>query len=63
MLPFIVYSLQNMELFHHCEKGLLVKRGLLRTASTRDSTLTVDRHAQRYLDYLYHRILDCVSEP
>ena len=58
MLPFIVYSLQNMEFFHHCEKRLLVKRGLLHCAKVRDATVSLDETAQRYLEFLCDRILE-----
>lgn len=61
MLPFIVYSLQNMELFHHCEKGLLMRRGLLRSTTVRDAGLSLDETAKRYMDFLYGRILECVG--
>lgn len=59
ILPFVVYSLQNMELFHHCEKLLLVRRGLLRSASVREAGLTLDSGARSYLDFLFGRILEC----
>jgi len=61
ILPFIVYSLQNMELFHHCEKLLLVRRGVLRSARVREAGLTLDAGARAYLDFLFGRILDCAG--
>jgi len=61
MLPFIIYSLQNMELFHHCEKGLLVKRGLLHSAKVRDAAISLDETAQRYLGFLSDGILEAVA--
>ena len=61
MLPFIVYSLQNMELFHHCEKGLLVRRGLLPSAKVRDATVSLDESTRRYLEFLYDRIGEVVA--
>ena len=56
MLPFIVLSLQNMELFHHAEKQLLGRRGVLPSARVRDAHLTLDETTQAYLDRLIGRI-------
>jgi 4-hydroxy-tetrahydrodipicolinate synthase len=56
MLPFIVFSLQNMELFHHAEKQLLGRRGVLPSARVRDAHLTLDETTQAYLDRLIGRI-------
>jgi hypothetical protein len=50
MLPQIVYGLQNMELFHHCEKRLLAARGLLRSTVVRDPTLTPDEGMSRHIE-------------
>jgi 4-hydroxy-tetrahydrodipicolinate synthase len=61
ILPFVVYSLQNMELFHHCEKLLLVRRGVLRSANVREAGLTLDSSARAYLDFLFGRILECAG--
>ena len=53
LLPQIVFSLQNMELFLWMEKDLLARRGVLSAATchVRAATLTPDeatwRHAQR----------------
>jgi 4-hydroxy-tetrahydrodipicolinate synthase len=57
VLPFIVYSLQNMELFHHCEKRLLVKRGLIRDPVVREPALTLDAAASAYVDRLIGHVL------
>jgi 4-hydroxy-tetrahydrodipicolinate synthase len=57
MLPQIVYSLQNIELFHHCEKRLLVARGLLREAVVRDAGLCLDRISDAYIDLLNRQVL------
>jgi 4-hydroxy-tetrahydrodipicolinate synthase len=61
MLPFIVYSLQNLELFHHCEKGLLAKRGLLQKVTVRDATVSPDESTRQYLEFLFSGILEAVA--
>lgn len=58
LLPFVVFSLQNMELFHHCEKRLLKMRGLLQTTTVREPTLRLDQPTQRYLSLLCRTLLE-----
>lgn len=52
ILPQIVYSLQNLELFHHCEKQLLAARGVPVPLHVRDSSLTPGPHEARHIDFL-----------
>ncbi len=58
MLPQIVYSLQNMELFHHTEKRLLHARALLKSTVVREPKLSLDRATEAYIELLNHRVLD-----
>ncbi len=57
ILPQIVYSLQNMELFHHAEKQLLQARGVLPSAIVRDATVAPGEQEQRHIRFLNERIL------
>jgi len=57
VLPQIVFSLQNLELFLYCEKRLLQARGLLPNARCRSAGLTPDRFTVDYVDELNGRIL------
>lgn len=57
ILPQIVYSLQNMEFFHHAEKRLLVARGVLQSAVVRDATLRLSSCEQSHVDFLNDRVL------
>jgi 4-hydroxy-tetrahydrodipicolinate synthase len=57
VLPQIVFSLQNMELFLYCEKRLLQARGLLSNARCRNAGFTPDRYAVDYVNELNDRIL------
>ncbi len=52
-----------MELFHHCEKQLLVRRGVLSSATVRDAALTLDKNSRAYLDYLIARVLEIATGP
>ena len=58
MLPHIVFSLQNMELFLWMEKDLLVRRGVIAkgSANVRDATHTPDTFARRYGQWLNERV-------
>jgi 4-hydroxy-tetrahydrodipicolinate synthase len=57
MLPQIVYSLQNMELFHHAEKRLLQARGLLQSIVVREPRITLDCAAEAYIQLLNSCVL------
>jgi 4-hydroxy-tetrahydrodipicolinate synthase len=57
VLPQIVFSLQNMELFHHAEKRLLAARGILQKAVVRQLTLSLDRHTEDRISFLNRQIL------
>lgn len=57
ILPQIVFSLQNLELFHHCEKALLRARGVFENTTVRKATVQLSAHDQEYVQYLNGRIL------
>jgi dihydrodipicolinate synthase/N-acetylneuraminate lyase len=57
MLPQIVFCLQNMELYHHCEKRLLRARGLLEVAAVRHPSYCLDAHMEAHIDLLNNAIL------
>ena len=57
MLPQIVYSLQNLELYHHCEKRLLRARGLLSSVTIREPQLRLDRATEAHIEALNREVL------
>jgi 4-hydroxy-tetrahydrodipicolinate synthase len=57
VLPQIVYSLQNLELYHHAEKSLLVKRGVLGAAHVREARRQLRADEAAHLEFLNGRIL------
>lgn len=57
VLPYLAYSLQNMELLLQIEKRLLVRRGLIECDTVRQTTLTLDPYTDRYADYLIDRVM------
>jgi len=57
VLPQIVYSLQNLEMFHHAEKLLLQARGVLRQAHVREAKLDMHPNEVEHIQFLNGRIL------
>ena len=57
VLPFIVFTLQHMELFLHVEKRLLQRLGLIRSAMVRDITITPDADSLDYGEWLIEQLL------
>jgi 4-hydroxy-tetrahydrodipicolinate synthase len=62
ILPQIVFSLQNMELYLYCEKRLLVARGLGKNEIRRSAAYTPDPDCVNYVEELNDRILEAVSQ-
>lgn len=62
VLPYLVFSLQNMELLLRMEKKLLVRRGLLASDTVRDATLTPDPRTEAFTEFLIERVLRVVGE-
>jgi 4-hydroxy-tetrahydrodipicolinate synthase len=56
VLPFIVFTLQHMELFLHVEKRLLQRMGLLTYACVRDITITPDADSMAYGEFLIDQL-------
>lgn len=54
--PQLGFSLQNMELFHHIEKRLLVQRGVIAGATVRQATFTPSAELLAYGDFLNARV-------
>ncbi len=61
VLPQISYSLQSLEFFHHVEKALLVKRGVLSRPEVRDATLTVHELDLAHIDFLNRKVMELLS--
>ncbi len=59
--PFINFTLENFELYHHCEKQLLVERGVLTNAVVRDFTTYLDPVGQDYLNFLAERLWETLD--
>jgi 2-keto-3-deoxy-L-arabinonate dehydratase len=60
VLPFIVFSLQHMELFLHVEKRLLQRMGVIASARVREATITLDPDTEAFADFLIDQLLPLV---
>lgn len=54
-VPYLSFCLQNMEHFHHVEKALLARRGILTQPHIREITVRPDSTALAYLELLLDR--------
>ncbi len=61
ILPYLVFSLQNMELLLFMEKELLRRRGILACGTVREATLTPDPHTDAHARFLVDRVLRVVG--
>jgi dihydrodipicolinate synthase/N-acetylneuraminate lyase len=61
VLPFIVFSLQNLELLHHAEKLLLAARGIIKDAYVRDASLEPDPHDRQHMLFLNGKVLEALD--
>lgn len=60
VLPFIVFTLEHLELYLHVEKQLLKAMGLITSAHVRDATIHLDSHTQAYAEWLIEKVLPLV---
>lgn len=59
--PYLQFSLQTFEQFHHAEKHVLWKRGTIATAFVRPVTVDLDAGSQRYLDMITKSLFTFLS--
>lgn len=57
VLPQIVFSLQNLELYHHAEKRLLAARGIIGKCVVRDLRMDLEAWDAEHIDFLNANIL------
>jgi 4-hydroxy-tetrahydrodipicolinate synthase len=58
LAPLVAFSLQSMELYHHVEKRLLARRGVLRSTTLRAPAWVPAPETLRHMDMLIERALD-----
>jgi dihydrodipicolinate synthase/N-acetylneuraminate lyase len=60
--PYLQFSLQTFEQFHHAEKRLLRARGVLREAAVRPVTVELEEDARVYLERLIEQLLPGLAD-
>ena len=60
VLPFVVFTLEHLELYLHVEKQLLKAMGLIDSAHVRDATIQLDSDTQAYAEWLIGQVLPLV---
>lgn len=60
---FVQFQLQTFECFHHCEKRLLKRRGLLTQAVVRSPTVILSADENEYLERLIDHVTDVLEKP
>lgn len=60
--PYLMFSLQNLELFHHAEKRLAVRRGILRSGMVRNITVSLDSYQNKYLEEILDQTCDAIAQ-
>jgi len=49
VLPQILFSLQNLELFHHAEKALLLARGIIKESVVREASVLLSVYDREHI--------------
>ena len=61
ILPYLEFSLRNIEQFHHVDKRLLVRRGILPSATVRPLTTRLTIDGEKYLELLIDDIMNTLK--
>jgi 4-hydroxy-tetrahydrodipicolinate synthase len=59
--PYLAFSLQNLEMFHHVEKRLAVRRGIMKSAVVRSVSIELDSFQTQYLDLVLNATCDALE--
>jgi 4-hydroxy-tetrahydrodipicolinate synthase len=59
--PYLAFSLQNLEMFHHVEKRLAVKRGIMKSAVVRSVSVELDTFQLQYLDLVLNQTCEALE--
>lgn len=60
--PYLSFSLQHLELFHHAEKRLAVRRGILTSAQVRSVSIALDEYQEKYLELLLDQTCEAIEQ-
>ncbi len=60
--PYLSFSLQNLEMFHHAEKRLAVTRGIMKSCVVRSVTVDLDNFQEKYLELIMDQVCNAIEE-
>ena len=60
--PYLAFSLQHLEMFHHVEKQLAVRRGIMHSSVVRSVSIQLDSYQKKYLELILDRTCDAIVE-
>ena len=59
---YLSFSLQHLEMFHHAEKRLAVRRGILKSTRVRSVSVELDDYQEKYLELLLDQTCDAIAQ-
>lgn len=60
--PYLAFSLQNLEMFHHVEKQLAVRRGIMGSCVVRSVSVELDSYQKKYLELVLDETCNAIVE-
>lgn len=58
---YLSFSLQHLEMFHHAEKRLAVRRNILNSSVVRSVTIELDKYQEKYLELVLDQTCDAIE--
>ena len=60
--PYLAFSLQHLEMFHHVEKQLAVRRGIMHSSVVRRVSVELDTYQKQYLELILDQTCNAIVE-
>jgi hypothetical protein len=59
---YLSFSLQHLEMFHHAEKRLAVRRNIIRTSVVRSVSVELDEYQEKYLELVLNQTCNAIEK-
>ena len=59
---YLSFSLQNLEMFHHAEKRLAVRRGIMKSYVVRSVSIELNQYQEKYLDLILDQTCEALEK-
>jgi hypothetical protein len=60
--PYLSFSLQNLEMFHHVEKRFAVRRGIMKSSVVRSVSIDLNKYQEKYLELVLDETCDVLEK-